>query len=113
MLTTWVWQVLDASARESIPSIVRWFQTVLHQPNFASVLGPVTLASVPLEAPKAGKKKGSEAGAKPKDNKKAAKENKPKQAPKAAAPGPATGVSRITIFPNWRTKQSALRRIMW
>ncbi|CAL8472084.1 g11626 [Coccomyxa elongata] len=85
-------KVLDASARESIPSIVRWFQTVLHQPKFASVLGPVTLASAPLEAPKAAKKKGSEAGAKPKDSKKPAKENKPKQAPKkAVANGPAVG----------------------
>ncbi len=89
----WGWQVLDAHARESIPSIVRWFQTVLHQPHFASVLGPVTLASVPLEAPKAAKKKGSEAGAKPKDNKKAAKDSKAKQAPKALANGPAAGVT--------------------
>lgn len=87
------WQVLDASARESIPSIVRWFQTVLHQPKFASVLGPVTLASAQLKAPKAAKKKGSDAGAKPKDSKKPAKENKPKQAPKkAVANGPAVGV---------------------
>lgn len=107
MVTTCIWQVLDASARESIPSTVRWFQTVLHQPNFASVLGPVTLASTPLQAPKAAKKKGSEAGAKPKDNKKAAKENKPKQAPKALANGPAAGVSYNYNFGFWHKKQSA------
>ncbi len=85
---------MDPAARESIPNTVRWFQTLVHHQSFASVLGPVTLATAALEPAKAASKgAGAKTSAK-KPKEKAPKEGKPKQTPKALANGPAAGVPR-------------------
>lgn len=75
--------VADASYRASFPNVIRWFSTLVHQPNFESVVGTVVFADRELipeggAAAAAGdnKKKGGE----PKEKKeKAPKQEKPKE----------------------------------
>lgn len=86
--------MINPAARESIPNTLRWFQTLVHQQSFSSILGPTTLATAALEPPKAASKGAGAKSSEKKAKEKAPKEGKPKQAPKALANGPAAGVPR-------------------
>lgn len=74
--------VADEEFRKSFENVTRWFTTIVNQPNFQKVSGPVTLASKALEfdAGKFAAVKAKRAAAKPKPAPKAAK-------PAAAAAG--------------------------
>ena len=63
-------KLFDAAYRASIPNVTRWFDTLVHQPAFAKVLGEVPLADKAAVYDAAAAKKAAEA-------------------PKAAAPAPA------------------------
>jgi len=74
--------VADEEFRKPFENLTRWFTTIVNQPNFQKVSGPVTLASKALEfdAGKFAAVKAKRAAAKPKPAPKAAK-------PAAAAVG--------------------------
>ena len=40
-----MWQVLDQSVRDQIPSTVRWFTTLTQHNSFKSTLGPISMAA--------------------------------------------------------------------
>jgi len=68
-------RVLDAGFRKPFANVVRWFTTLINQPNFKEVLGEVTLATKMEQA-------------KPSEHapKQEAKQEKPKPAPQPAKP---------------------------
>ena len=37
-------QALDTSARQSLPSVIRWYNTILSHPHIAEFTGPITAA---------------------------------------------------------------------
>ena len=69
-------QVFDGSFAKEFPAVTRWFMTLVHQPQFAKVMGEVEMAKEPMKYD--GKK--SPAAAAPK------KESKPEQPKKEKAP---------------------------
>lgn len=71
--------VADAAFRAPFPNVVRWFTTLVNQPQFEAVIGKVVLAEKELPLPAGGV---AAAGG---DNKKEKKEKAPK-APKAEKP---------------------------
>lgn len=80
---------MDAKFREPFGNVVRWYQTLVHQPQFQAVLGAPVICEVArfagdgkkmVEAPKEEKK-----ADKPKEEKKA-KEDKPKEEKKEKKP---------------------------
>jgi len=77
--------VADAEYRGAFPNVMRWFNTLVHQPNFEAIIGQVVLASA--EAAPEGAKAAAGAGAKKEKAPKEAKEPKEKKekAPKEAA----------------------------
>ena len=75
-------QVFDESFAKEFPAVTRWFLTLVHQPQFAKVMGAVEMAKEPMKYD--GKK--SPAAAAPK------KESKPEQPKKEKAPPPAAKV---------------------
>ncbi|KAK9805160.1 hypothetical protein WJX72_002679 [[Myrmecia] bisecta] len=100
-------QVLTADSRQSLPNTVRWFVTTAHQPNFAAVLGPISLDQASSSGGRSGAGSAQQGGAgrsrggsnassgggssrggplgKAKDGK--PKKDKPSQAPKASGAG--------------------------
>ncbi len=75
--------VADAKYRAAFPNVIRWFTTLVNQPQFEAVIGTVVLAETELAAA------GAAAPAAPKEKKeKAPKEEKPKKekAPKEEKP---------------------------
>jgi len=44
--------VLDPGFRKPFGNVIRWFTTLVHQPNWSSVVGEVTLATKMAQAPK-------------------------------------------------------------
>jgi len=90
--------VLDADLRKPYPHTNRWFETLVHQPQFKAVLGEVTLCDkqAQFDAKKfeelqaargaGGGKHSDKAHDKKKDDKKEKKADKPKEAPAAKAP---------------------------
>jgi len=71
--------VLDPAFRAGFVNATRWFTTIVNQPNFLAVKGPVTLADKVAVAKKEEKPKKEAAPAKPKAEPKP-KEEKPKPA---------------------------------
>lgn len=71
-------KLFDASYRASVPNVSRWFDTLVHQPAFAKVLGDVSLAEKAAVYDAAAAKKAAEA---------------PKAAPAAAAPAAAAAAA--------------------
>ena len=67
-------KLFDAKYRAAVPNVSRWFDTLVHQPAFAKVLGEVPLAEKAAVYDPAAAKKAAEA---------------PKAAPAAAAPAAA------------------------
>lgn len=76
-------KLFDASYRSSIPNVTRWFDTLVHQPAFAKVLGEVPLAEKAAVYDAAAAKKATEAPKAPA----AAAAAAPAAAPAAAAAG--------------------------
>jgi len=85
--------VADGKYRSAFPNVMRWFDTCVNQPEFASVIGAVPLCEKELTAvgsavatvgAKGGKPQGGGGEKKEKKEKspKAPKEEKPKEAPK-------------------------------
>mmetsp|Transcript_6284 Transcript_6284/g.7851 ORF Transcript_6284/g.7851 Transcript_6284/m.7851 type:complete len:429 (+) Transcript_6284:97-1383(+) len=88
--------VMDADYRADFPCVVRWFMTIVNQPQFKAVVGEVVLAEKELTASGApapacggGKKKGKDKGADKSGKKKENKKDSKKKETKAAAPAPA------------------------
>ncbi len=85
--------VLDENARSQYPSVIRWFNTCVHQPEFSAVIGEVTLCKTPLvaAASSAAASAGKKDDKKPKEEKKAQapkEEKKPKEEAKRKEPEP-------------------------
>jgi len=76
--------VLDPGFRKAFVNVVRWFNTLINQPNFKSVLGEVTLATKMAQAP-ASESTGEEKPKEDKKEKKKAEKEKPKQEKKKPA----------------------------
>lgn len=78
--------VLDDKQRKAFPCVVRWFTTLVNQPEFSKVIGSVVLCAKTLVAPES-----AAAPAKKKQEKKpkAAKAAKPAAAAADAEPAPA------------------------
>ena len=71
-------QVFDESFAKEFPAVTRWFMTLVHQPQFAKVMGEVEMAKEPMKYD--GKK--SPTAAAPK------KESKPEQPKKVQEKAP-------------------------
>ncbi len=79
--------VLDDKERKALTNVTRWFETVVNQPQFLAVVGPVTLVKAAVKAPAAAAKPAT-APAKP-----AAAPAKPAAAP-AKADKPAKAAAK-------------------
>ena len=82
--------VLDGNCRKRFPSVVRWFTTLVNQPEFVKSMGEVTLCQQqiqPAGAAKGGKKGGKKGQQKGQQKKAAPKKKAAKK--KAVAPPPA------------------------
>ena len=86
--------VYDEKQRKAFPCVTRWFTTCVSQPEFAAVLGQVSLCK---QALKAAAGSGKAAAPKKKEEKKKKKEKKKKEA--APAPAPAKKkASKVSEF---------------
>ena len=74
-------QVFDEAFAKQFPAVTRWFMTLVHQPQFHTVMGAV---QIPTEPMKYNPKNTPAAAAK--------KESKPEQPKKEKAPAAATKV---------------------
>lgn len=95
--------VLDGGCRRRFPSVVRWFTTLVNQPEFKKSMGEVTLCVKQLQPAGAGKggKKGKGGGKKGQQQQGGKKKGQQKkQQPKkkkAAAPAPAPAKKELTL----------------
>ncbi len=78
-------QVFDGSFAKEFPAVTRWFMTLVHQPQFARVMGEVEMAKEPMKYD--GKK--STATAAP------TKESKPEQPKKVQEKAPPAAKVRL------------------
>eukprot|EP00296_Roombia_truncata_P000148 JP435811.1.p2 GENE.JP435811.1~~JP435811.1.p2 ORF type:complete len:405 (+),score=184.09 JP435811.1:1-1215(+) len=62
--------VLDTAARKPFPNVVRWYMTCVNQPEFAAVLGPISLIDKAMQPAAAKKEKAPKKEAAPKTEKK-------------------------------------------
>jgi len=65
---------LDPTLRAAYPNVNRWFTTLVHQPEFSSVIGQVALCAQPWKAPSAADKKQAGDSGKKEKKEKPAKE---------------------------------------
>jgi elongation factor 1-gamma len=78
-LTSLFQRVLDSGFRKPFTNVVRWFTTLINQPNFKEVLGEVTLATKMEQAkPSEHAPKEEKPKAEPKSKQEKPKEEKPK-----------------------------------
>ncbi|GAA5856095.1 hypothetical protein JCM8547_002977 [Rhodosporidiobolus lusitaniae] len=103
--------VLDAEWRKANPNTVRFWQTVLHQPQFFEVLGgeptPVETAVVYTPPKKEAKPKAEAPAPKPKAEKKEAEEEPAAPAePKAKHPAEALGPASSFPLDEWKRQYS-------
>ena len=101
-------QVFDESFAKEFPAVTRWFMTLVHQPQFAHVMGEVEMAKEPMKYD--GKK--SPAAAAPK---KESKPEQPKKVQEKAPPAAKVGLLRgrglaLIILP---ALPVAATQVMW
>jgi elongation factor 1-gamma len=82
--------VLDEATRKSLRNVTRWFNTIVHQPQVAKVLGDVKMCVTEAKAlpPKGGVGKDKDKGKADKKDKKADKKQPEKKPEKKPAPKP-------------------------
>jgi elongation factor 1-gamma len=113
--------VLDGNCRKRFPSVVRWFTTLVNQPEFIKSMGEVTLCVKqvqPAGAGKGGNKgkgKGKGKGKQQQQGKKGAQKQQKKQKKKAAQPPPppkkeATLVDKLKKLPRSKFSMMAWLR---
>eukprot|EP00007_Cunea_sp_BSH-02190019_P006849 CAMPEP_0174232326 /NCGR_PEP_ID=MMETSP0417-20130205/2640_1 /TAXON_ID=242541 /ORGANISM="Mayorella sp, Strain BSH-02190019" /LENGTH=430 /DNA_ID=CAMNT_0015310355 /DNA_START=134 /DNA_END=1426 /DNA_ORIENTATION=+ len=100
--------VLDAGFRKAFVNTNRWFNTLINQPQFASVIKDFTFAAKMAKAPKAPKAAASTSKKQTAPKKQAAKKEAPKKEAAAAAPAPAAVAADAPAKPNIRQIFAAL-----